>query len=253
MQPSSSHRIIRKRKKQACECWQHGGNGHPLPAHRPGDDARPLGEISGHRAPSHKVVRRRDSTRDVNPEVAKRAFRKHMRLQQERELDDAHRSCADSCRESPTRLSTASKWFRRTGRPDSAAKTATQKILSTRAFSKSSTAAPISMDFTVRLSSHLRVLNNSRSDRNCIQFNLRLILASHSTNPCRLPSCKSHFSLLQYSCGIQRARAEQADEFVRLVKENLYLLRVIHNARNEVGNEGRVSRSSVAWKEQRKT
>ncbi len=47
----------------------------------------------------------------VNPEVTKRAFRKHLRLQQERDLDDAIKYCGAFCRENLTLLSKGSKRF----------------------------------------------------------------------------------------------------------------------------------------------
>src|SRR5262249_39077420 len=91
MQPLSSLRIIRKRKKQACAYWliwktwaspfQHTG----------------LVTARAHLAKSPDIASRVIKSfiegiqlATVNSEVAKRALRKHMRLQHERDLDDAY-------------------------------------------------------------------------------------------------------------------------------------------------------------------
>src|SRR5262245_10131161 len=73
------------------------------------------------------------------------------------------RSCAAFCRESPTRLSTASKWFSPNWPTKSLRqRPPTQETLSTPDFSKSSIVPAISMAFTVKLSIQWRLLNNRK-------------------------------------------------------------------------------------------
>src|SRR5882724_2045934 len=90
------------------------------------------------------------------------------------------RSCAASCRESPTRLSTASKWFSPNW-PNKfpTRKPLTPRILSTLDFSKSSIVPAISMDFTVKLSIHWRALNNGKIGPQLAKRILEDILATY--------------------------------------------------------------------------
>ena len=88
----------------------------------------------------------------VNPEVAKRALPQTHAPAADGSSMMPTRSCAASCRESPTRLSTASKWFSPNWPTRSLRRRPpTQKTLSTLDFSKSSIVPAISMDFTVKL------------------------------------------------------------------------------------------------------
>src|SRR4029434_4899618 len=84
------------------------------------------------------------------------------------------RSCAASCRESPTRLSTASKWFSPNWPTSSPRqRPPTQETLSTLDFSKSSIVPAISMDFTVKTQFYNIRVNSQRIPFDVFQHGLQ--------------------------------------------------------------------------------